>query len=264
MILITGGSGEVGSKLAEMFRRTGYPVIVSSRSPETQDQVQWSLNERFELSSSTKLMGIVHCAYDFGSSRLNLIGTRTISEFANASNIPLINISSVLAEFHESQYGSNKREIEDLVREANQFNFRIGVISSYPAISNIRKLQQLVLVISIFPFPGIRTYVYETRLENLFLAITRVIDMPTSIQEKDVYVIEPIRRPLSELVSDSITDQAVNPKYINISIWLTVRILQTIAFVIPKFKSIADSFNGNLLLSRKKNYDLETDWISLS
>jgi hypothetical protein len=262
MILITGGKGEVGSNLAKIFEKNGSSVLLTSRKEIGSNFINWDMNKKFELGEIGTIDAIVHCAFDFTSisGEMNIVGANSVAEYATAKNIPMINISTVLAEFDKSKYGKLKKKIEKIVNRHDQFNLRIGVISSNPPISNIGRLQYLAVKLRLFLFPGLSTYVFETRLDSLAEVISVLIENKDNFKEKNFYVISPIKRKLSEVLRDSINESTRVIYLINFPISIAVWLTQLVSVFLPKFRKISDSLRGNQLLSKKNDFTLEEGW----
>jgi hypothetical protein len=265
MILITGGNGQVGSKLAQLLEKKNEEVLITSRNPANNHDFSWSLKENLPPNLPEKISAIIHCAYNFDLNAFeeNRTGVTTLLKYANENQIPFINISSVLAEYEMSQYGRNKRKIEKIVSQSKQFNLRVGVISSNPAMSNVAILRQLAIKLPLLPFPGITTLVYETRIEKLCLDISQIMKNADSFEARNYYSVEQIKKRISEIVKESLTGERTKFKFVNIPPGISAKLLKLPSFIIPQIAPIADSFYGNYLMSKSNKYEPELGWLIL-
>jgi hypothetical protein len=254
--LITGGNGEVGSTLAKLLSLEGVEVVVSSRNPRASNQIKWELNSELMIDERFTIEGVVHCAFDAKKPSVNINGARTLGNYTKNQRIPLINISSVLAQFSDISYGETKRSIENEIRNLGGFNLRIGVVSSNPPISNLQVLSRLSEKLSILPFPGASTRVYETPIEMLKKRVVELLSNPEKTVERDLYVVTQSRPSFAQLIRQSTMKKDI--RVIDLPIVLVSNFLWLPAQFSKKIESIRQSFMGNALL--KKSSGAEEGW----
>jgi len=256
VILITGGNGQVGSALATLLSLDGIEVIVSSRAPRSSDQIKWELNEEIVIDKQLKIDGVIHCAFDAENQDTNLNGALTIGSYAKNHTIPLLNISSVLAEFPIITYGHTKRNIEDEIRKLGGYNLRIGVVTASPPISSLKVLSKISEKLRILPFPGASTLVYETPIEMLKKKVVEYLFDPKRMVHKDSYVVMQERTCFGQLIRQSSNDKKII--VVSLPIELFLKFLWLPARFSKKVKRIRQSFAGNSLL--KKSSVPEQGW----
>ncbi len=263
MILITGGHGELGSLIARELVGMGESIVISSRNPKNVGEIEWDLDSEFPKRTNFEINAIIHCAFDFDlkSSKRNIDGADNLSKYAQESFIPFINISSVLAEFSQSKYGKTKRAIEVCVEKNKGINLRIGVVSSQDPISNLKSISALAKLSPVLPFPGIKTLVFESRIESLTGVLIKIINGHSGKGSINAYVIEQNKKTLASLVSDSMSVKNRKILFFDIPVEFILGILSIPARLSPKIESIFDSFLGNLLLKKNSRNDIEKGWV---
>ena len=150
--LVIGGSGYLGTELANYLRAAGWRVVLTSRSSQRKGEISYSLGGDLDEAAFDGVTALVHCAYDFGPSswneiyRNNVLGTKRLLEQTTRAGIKnIITISSISA-FPDcsSYYGKAKLLIEAATREAGGIVLRPGLIYGGANRGMYGKLQRQV------------------------------------------------------------------------------------------------------------------------
>ncbi|HEY5999691.1 MAG TPA: NAD(P)-dependent oxidoreductase [bacterium] len=133
-VLITGGTGFLGSRLASAWKSRGHRVAVTSSGTGVPPPgaLRFRLGEPFDGRALEGIVCVVHGAHAFGGGThvLNVEGTRALFIAARAAGVRhQVFISSASAQAAgASAYGRVKRAVEPLFLDAGETVVRPGLV----------------------------------------------------------------------------------------------------------------------------------------
>ncbi len=147
-LLVTGGTGYIGSRLVELATGRGDNVTLLVRDarepgePGTR-KIGWRLGERpaaeaFRSDDWGNVDAVLHLAHDWNSEEtdeeLNFEGTRLLLTAARENNVPRFVFCSSIAARPDSinRYGRIKARVETLFTGSNDVAARIGLVYGGP------------------------------------------------------------------------------------------------------------------------------------
>ncbi|MBC7928514.1 MAG: NAD(P)-dependent oxidoreductase [Bryobacteraceae bacterium] len=128
-ILITAGSGFLGSHLTAAFRERGHEVSGTSRQPGS-GQIRFVLGEDLDPGIALGYEAIIHTAHDFDSAERTVSGTRRLFEVARSSGRPqqwYVGSYSARPDA-SSEYGQVKYAMERIFLDAGGSVIRPGLL----------------------------------------------------------------------------------------------------------------------------------------
>lgn len=177
-LLLTGGSGYVGSRIAKVLREKGYLIRETSRSSvqgKSSDHGIWRLGLCPSPSSFEDIDSLIHCAYDFhvrgmeNIRRVNVEGFRLLAKNALQAGIRSIVLISTISAYEgcPSHYGKAKLEMEDITRQLGGVSIRPGLVFGPNPGGMLGLLSRLTSRGGILPVVGNRQPFYLCHEEDL-------------------------------------------------------------------------------------------------
>ena len=181
-ILLTGGTGELGTLITEKLRSSQYDVVVAGRNTKPSFSLGY-----LDRSILDGIDIVIHAAYDFScrnfeSSRsLNVDGTKRIIDATRAKGIKFIFLSSdSVVTSPNSIYGRSKLEIENYLKSISYGQIiRIGIIAGNSPLGPFSKIYQIAKKtrVVIIPSPDKKIYLH-TNIDQVFTTIDQLIKLP--------------------------------------------------------------------------------------
>jgi nucleoside-diphosphate-sugar epimerase len=182
-LIITGGTGYIGTRLAQLAIAAGFRVTILSRTrkglPLGANFVSWSLGEGLPieaLSGDAHLIALFHLAHDWDKppsqqitkSNLNLTATKTLLDSCRALGVArFVFVSSQSARFDAPNiYGRVKWETEQLLDGEDTISARVGLVYGGPRKGMFGLLCKLVKF-PIIPMVSPSQFVQPIHLDEL-------------------------------------------------------------------------------------------------
>ncbi len=164
---VTGANGYVGSRVRDYFSRQGWSVnnLVRQRSggqSHLDSVIPFSLDEGVDPARLRGIDVLVHCAYDFRTTRwedihrTNVLGSIRLFEAARKAGVKRIVLISTMSAFEgcASMYGRAKLEIERSVSGSDVAIVRPGLVYGHGAAGMVGALDRFVRVSKVAPIFG--------------------------------------------------------------------------------------------------------------
>ena len=153
MILVTGGTGFLGSALTARFREQGiqYEFLLSNTGKP------FRLGDTPDQSQTKKATCLIHLAWERPSAdkninESNVRSTTELLSFCNENDIRFIFISSYAVLFSpQTIYATSKKQTETAVRQNGGFVIRPALVISDPPESSLRQLTKAVRIFRLLP-----------------------------------------------------------------------------------------------------------------
>jgi nucleoside-diphosphate-sugar epimerase len=207
--LITGGSGYLGSELANYLRKKGWYVTTASRQPKTEtDTAKFTLGEDIPPGLLDGIDVLIHAAYDFAPrsweeiNQTNVIGSKKLLQAAKAAGVAsIITISSISAfPACKSFYGKAKLLMEEATLAVGGTPLRPGLIygGSNSGIYGRLKKQAGKKIVPLLS--GSSCTLHMTHVDDLARVIMNCADGYSSKQNGPWIVAHPEPWPLKKLL----------------------------------------------------------------
>jgi dTDP-4-dehydrorhamnose reductase len=223
-IALIGSSGEIGQLIQKsILLEKKYDYIRFGRTEDRLGSSRGIPFKKFDFLKDELFLGkefnyIIYCAYDFSdlrNSELN-VNYNSIKKINFNQDSKIIYISSVLAENPLSVYGQVKLLNEKLVSKLNGISVRLGVVESFPPISNIKTLSELAKKFRFLVFPGLNSEVLVSNEKTISKSIIDVIENNDKTNASVIYAVTYIST-LKECVRKTTGTEI---KLVNFPLWV--------------------------------------------
>ena len=208
-ILITGASGYIGSNLMGRLEKSGYEVIVATRtySSNFKSWIFFDLNSIGSFQQPSGLDLIIHLAANTKNngieSQQELIAAKFLINESQKIGARFIFLSSqASAEYAHSQYGRTKWKIENEVLAADGIVVRPGLVYGGGRVNGlfgvlVKIVQEHRILPSFYPSP----YVQPIHVDDLCLGIIRLFNAKSKIYSLAAVKPIPFKVFLKEIIN---------------------------------------------------------------
>lgn len=222
-IALIGSSGEIGQFIQRsVLLEKKYDYIRYGRTEDRLGSSHGIPFKEFDFSKDKLFLDkeidyVIHCAYDFSDLRNSEqnVNYNLIKNINFNHDCKIIYISSVLAENPFSVYGQVKLLNEILVSKLNGTSVRLGVVESYPPISNVKTLSDLAKRCRFLVFPGLNSEVLVSNEKTISKSIIDIIENKTNTDASVIYsvtYISTLKECIKKLTGNKI-------KLVNFPLW---------------------------------------------
>ena len=196
-LLITGGTGYIGSRLVEMAVSNGHQVTLLGKNENDVQcrTLSWRLGDAipktaFLSDDVEKVDVVIHLAHDWNvngkEKNINLDGSRILLDSIRKNRIPrFIFCSSVSARWSAlNQYGRTKAQVENLLDGEGEISARVGLVYGGKRRAMWGAICKLVDISPVLPMFGINKPVQPIHVDEVCYGLLRLasienIDRPT-------------------------------------------------------------------------------------
>ena len=178
-ILITGGTGFIGSTLAERLREEGHKVLIAGRDRSSVD-VYYNIVEDFKFPKSLHINVVIHLAFSKvntkNTKKLEVKSAKKLLTWCHKVGALFIFLSSQSAHKHASSfYGLAKLQIEEAIAKSGGTiivpPLVVGDKASPLIFSIFQRLDKLPLKPVFLPSPKIQICRLEIVIEYIFMSL---------------------------------------------------------------------------------------------
>lgn len=267
MIGITGASGILGKALLHEFAVMGIDAKPIYRRFQSNSIYAWDLKDPIP-SNFNDFDLIFHCAFSFSDVRtlnsskvgVSLMGTTELATWGASANVRIINPSSVLAVSDLTRYGAEKRRIEQVMKEYQHINLRLGIVDSEIPLGIIEKYLNSSPLIPKF-FVDRKTKFWISNLGSVAKYVYSTSQELSYTQEKSIYVVNSVQETLPEII------QRLQPNKKVFVINLPSVVLLPAIFILKKFvnslEAVYDQVLGVSVYGSSRIGEIESGWINV-
>ncbi|MBM3732178.1 MAG: NAD-dependent epimerase/dehydratase family protein, partial [Acidimicrobiia bacterium] len=177
-IVVTGGNGYIGSRLAFLLRARGARVTVFSRS-----EGGWALGRSVPVDAFNGIDAIVHLAHQWTGqgpveTDINVVGTRQLLDAARRAGVRRFVFASSVAARPDAlnRYGRIKHAIERTLSGPNEITARVGMVYGGRSASQwgtLLRLSQLPVLPMLEPKKAVQPIHLDDLCEGLIQLVLR-------------------------------------------------------------------------------------------
>ena len=189
-LLITGGTGYIGSRLVEMALSQGHHVTLLGRDKDDTAlrTVSWRLGdspaeEAFRSDDWGNVDAVLHLAHDWNSAEpgdaINLRGTRLLLQAARTNKVArFVFCSSVSARPDAlNRYGRIKAQVETLLSGNGEIGARVGLVYGGAPEAMWGAICGMVKMSPILPMFGVNKPVQPIHVDEVCAGLLRLVTM---------------------------------------------------------------------------------------
>lgn len=201
-LLITGGTGYIGQRVAELAHKRGWQVtLLGARRPVPGMRIiLWRLGETVPAAAwETPVDAVIHLAHCWQNtgteaSDVNFPGSGRLFAAARKAGVVRILFASSLSARSDAlnRYGRVKHRIEEMLRPGNETAVRIGVVYGGPRHSQWGTLYGLTGIAPFLPMIGTGQLIQPIHLDDVAAGLLRLAEMPAPLPAVVVLAGEPV------------------------------------------------------------------------
>lgn len=201
-LLVTGGTGYIGRRVAELARERGWQVTLlgSGRRAGGTRAIPWRLGEPVPAAAwhapVDAVIHLAHCWQNTGAeaSDVNVAGSELLFAAARKAGVTRMVFASSISARPDAlnRYGRTKRRIEELLHQGSESAARIGLVYGGSRRSQWGMLYRLTGRFPVLPMIGTGQLVQPIHLDDVAAGLLRLAAMPAPVPPIVVLAGEPI------------------------------------------------------------------------
>jgi nucleoside-diphosphate-sugar epimerase len=189
-LLITGASGYIGQRLAEMARARGHQVMVLGRSPlKGFDFTAWRLGEQIASETLAGAGALIHLAHDWtadtGNGDANGAATEALARQALAAGVSRFVFASSTSSRADAAnaYGRSKFASEARLAALPQapgriVSARIALVYGGPPSGQYGLMRRIAALSPVLPMVGLKRQVQPIHVDEVCAALLSLAERP--------------------------------------------------------------------------------------